>query len=209
MRFARADEPTLPGCDWVEQQWDAPGTDALLVLAKIQKIPGWPEVVKRFWDVDTRARCPLKAVLLGSAPLLIARGLTESLAERFEVLHLPHWVYAEMRAAFGGSLEQYLFYGGYPGAAPLIDEPARGARYIADALIETTISRDVLLLTRMDKPALLRRLFQLGCHYSGQILSYTKMARPTAGRRQHHDPRARSGTAGRCGGDHGSFEVCQ
>ena len=30
-------------------------------------------------------------------------------------------------------------------------------------------------MTRVDKPALLRRLFQLGCLYSGQILSYQKM----------------------------------
>jgi len=38
-----------------------------------------------------------------------------------------------------------------------------------------TISRDVLLLSRVDKPALLRRLFELGCRYSWQILSYTNM----------------------------------
>jgi predicted AAA+ superfamily ATPase len=114
-------------------------------------------------------------VLLGSAPLLVARGLTESLAGRFEILHLPHWTYAEMRAAFGFTLEQYLFFGAYPGAAPLAKEPARWARYIVDALIETSISRDVMLLARVDKPALLRQLFELACRYSGQVLSYTKM----------------------------------
>jgi predicted AAA+ superfamily ATPase len=91
------------------------------------------------------------------------------------VLHLPHWTFAEMKAAFGWSLDQYLFYGGYPGAAPLVREHQRWARYVIDALIETTISRDVLLLSRVDKPAILRRLFQLGCSYSGQMLSYTKM----------------------------------
>ena len=80
-----------------------------------------------------------------------------------------------MRTAFGWSLEQFLFYGAYPGAAPLVREPARWSRYIRDSLIETTISRDVLLLSRVDKPALLRRLFELGCAYSGQILSYSKM----------------------------------
>jgi hypothetical protein len=103
------------------------------------------------------------------------QGLTESLAGRFEILHLPHWSYAEMRKAFGFSLEQYLYFGGYPGAAPLIKDPQRWRRYLLDALIETTISRDVLLMTRVDKPALLRRLFELGCRYSGQVLSYTKM----------------------------------
>ena len=182
-RFTSADEPTLRGHDWIEQQWeaarlavhDAPRRGAVLVLDEIQKISGWSETVKRLWDEDTRARRSLKVVVLGSAPLLIARGLTESLAGRFEVLHLPHWTFAEMKAAFGWSLDQYLFYGGYPGAAPLVREHQRWARYVIDGLIETTISRDVLLLSRVDKPALLRRLFQLGCSYSGQILSYTKM----------------------------------
>lgn len=182
-RYASADEPTLRGRDWIAQQWEAArlASDAggrqssMLVLDEIQKLPGWSETVKRLWDEDTRARRPIRVVLLGSAPLLIARGLTESLAGRFEVLHLPHWPFMEMQAAFGWTCEQYLFYGGYPGSAALIRAPERWARYIIDSLIETTIARDVLLLSRVDKPAILRRLFQLGCAYSGQILSYTKM----------------------------------
>jgi len=181
--YASADEPTLRGAEWIDQQWDAArllaaeaGTQgALLVLDEVQKVPRWSESVKRLWDADTRARRPLKVVLLGSAPLLVQQGLTESLAGRFEILHLPHWTFAEMRDAFGWNLDRFLFYGAYPGAAPLVDQPARWSRYIRDALIETTIARDVLLLSRVDKPALLRRLFELGCGYSGQILSYTKM----------------------------------
>jgi uncharacterized protein len=182
-RFASADEPMLRGRDWIEQQWEAARLESgdagkrgnVLVLDEIQKIPDWSEIVKRLWDEDTRTSIPLKVVLLGSAPLLISRGLTESLAGRFELLHLPHWSYSEMRAAFGWSLEQYIFHGGYPGSAPLVRDYRRWARYVLDSLIETTISRDVLLLSRVDKPALLRRLFELGCKYSGQILSYTKM----------------------------------
>jgi uncharacterized protein len=182
-RYASADAPTLRETSWVEQQWEAARLEtrdagergAVLVLDEIQKIRGWSELVKRLWDEDTRARLPLKVILLGSAPLLVQDGLTESLAGRFEVLRLLHWSYGEMRAAFGWPLDLYLFHGGYPGAAPLVGEPERWARYILDALVETTISRDVLLLSRVDKPALLRRLFELGCRYSGQILSYTKM----------------------------------
>jgi predicted AAA+ superfamily ATPase len=181
--FASADEPTLRGSDWIDVQWetvrlllrDTGQGGALLVLDEVQKVPHWSETVKRLWDADTRARRPLKVVLLGSAPLLVQRGLTESLAGRFEIVHLPHWTWAEMQQAFDWNVEQYLFYGGYPGAAPLIGEPDRWARYIRDSLIETTIARDVLLLSRVDKPAVLRRLFELGCAYSGQILSYTKM----------------------------------
>ena len=182
-RYASADEPTLRAPPWITQQWEAARLEAqeagrrgvVLVLDEIQKIPGWSESVKHLWDEDTRLRRPLKVVLLGSAPLLVQQGLSESLAGRFEVLRLPHWSFREMKEAFRWSLDQYLFYGGYPGAAPLIGEPARWTRYVLDSLIETTIARDVLLLSRVDKPALLRRLFQLGCSYSGQTLSYTKM----------------------------------
>jgi uncharacterized protein len=182
-RYASADEPTLRGRDWIAQQWEAARLESaaagrrgiVLVLDEIQKISGWSETIKRLWDEDTRAKRRLKVVVLGSAPLLIARGLTESLAGRFEILHLPHWSLTEMQGAFGWNVDQYVFYGGYPGAAPLIRDHARWSRYILDALVETTISRDVLLLSRVDKPALLRRTFELACRYSGQVLSYTKM----------------------------------
>ena len=182
-RYASADEPTLRDGRWIQRQWDvarlladaAGGAGALLVLDEVQKVTGWSDTVKGLWDADTHAGRPLKVVLLGSAPLLVSRGLGESLAGRFERLHLPHWTFAEMRDAFGWSLDRYLFHGAYPGAAPLVDQPDRWTRYVRDALIEPTIARDVLLLSRVDKPALLRRLFDLGCAYSGQILSYTKM----------------------------------
>ena len=181
--YASADEPQLRGPAWITQQWDTArlqaaetgDTGSLLILDEVQKVPQWAEAVKRLWDEDTRRGLRLRVVLLGSTPLLIGQGLTESLAGRFEVLHTPHWSFSEIREAFGWTLDQYLFYGAYPGAAPLIEQPARWARYILDSLIEPTISRDVLLLTRVDKPALLRALFELGCRYSGQILSYNKM----------------------------------
>lgn len=181
--YASADEPSLRDAAWLAAQWDrgrlalAQGgkAGAVLALDEVQKIPAWSETVKRLWDEDTHAGRQLRVVLLGSAPLLIRQGLTESLAGRFEVLHVPHWSFTEMRSAFEFSLDQYLYFGGYPGAATLIGDPVRWRRYLLDALIETTISRDVLLMTRVDKPALLRRLFELGCRYSGQVLSYTKM----------------------------------
>ena len=181
--YASADQPVLRDVSWIGQQWEAARlladeadqNGALLILDEVQKITDWSEAVKAYWDADTHAGRPLKAVLLGSAPLLVQRGLGESLAGRFEVSHLPHWSFAEMREVFGWSLEQYVFYGAYPGAARLARQPARWARYVRESLIEPTISRDVLLLSRVNKPALLRRVLELGCAYSGQILSYNKM----------------------------------
>lgn len=180
--YASADEPTLRDRTWIEQQWDTARlkirgskTGGLLILDEIQKVQGWSNIVKLLWDMDTHAGTPLKVVLLGSSPLLIQSELTESLAGRFEIIPVPHWSLSEMREAFGWDLEQYIFFGAYPGAAPLIEEPERWRNYIVHSLIETTISRDILLMTRVDKPALLRRMFQLGCDYSGQVLSYQKM----------------------------------
>ena len=118
---------------------------------------------------------PLRVMLLGSAPLLVRKGLSDSLAGRFEIVRVTHWTFAEMRDAFGWDLDTYLFYGGYPGAAPLIKRHERWEEYILDAIVETNLSRDILLLNRVEKPALLRQLFRLACSYSGQVLSYTKM----------------------------------
>lgn len=179
VHYASADEPTLQTRTWIEQQWDIARLRAkdgsILALDEIQKIPGWSETVKSLWDTDARKKLNVKVVLLGSSPLLIQKGLTESLAGRFELIPVMHWSFAEMRSAFGWEPEQYLYFGGYPGAAALIPDEKRWARYIIDSLVETTISRDILLMTRVDKPALLRRLFLLGCEYSGWILSYQKM----------------------------------
>jgi predicted AAA+ superfamily ATPase len=182
--YATADEPALKGADWIEQQWEVVRTrlhtdrtagKGVLVLDEIQKLPGWSETVKRLWDEDSANGLPLHVLILGSSPLLIQKGLTESLAGRFEMIHVAHWSFAEMRSAFGLDLDEYVFFGGYPGAAAIRHDYQRWAAYIVDALVETTISRDILLMTRVDKPALLRRLFDLGCSYSGQILSYQKM----------------------------------
>ncbi len=182
--YASADTPTLKSQSWLEQQWETARTKirlrkrkrkGILVLDEIQKITGWSDIVKGLWDEDTASGLSLQVVLLGSSPLLVQQGLSESLAGRFEIIHLPHWSFEEMRDAFGWDIEHYMYYGGYPGSASLISRHQRWASYIIESLIETSISRDILLLTRVDKPALLRRLFELGCGYSGRILSYTKM----------------------------------
>jgi len=183
VHYASADEPTLRGRSWLNQQWDIARLKTaeekksvvLLIIDEVQKISGWSETVKRLWDEDTSNKINLKVVILGSSPLLMQKGLTESLAGRFETIPVMHWSFAEMRDCFDIALEKYIYFGGYPGAARLIKNRQRWIQYIVDSLIETTISRDILLMTRVDKPALLRRLFHLGCEYSGQILSYQKM----------------------------------
>lgn len=182
-RYASADGVAGRDREWIEEQWglgrllarEGGRRGALLVLDEVQKVPGWSETVKRLWDEDTATRTKLRVALLDSSPLLVGRGLTESLAGRFEVLRIAQWDFSEMHDAFGWGLERHVFFGGYPGAAPLVGDEERWRASILDSLVETSVSRDILLLTRVDKPALLRQLFGLGCAYSGQVLSYTKM----------------------------------
>lgn len=182
-QFESADAISAGNSAWVNQVWEAArlrmkmsgASEHLLVIDEIQKIDNWSETVKLNWDRDSREKTNLKVIILGSSRLLIQKGLTESLAGRFEKMHIGHWSFAEMNEAFGWNLEQYVFYGGYPGSASLIADETRWKNYIKDALIETSISKDILMLTRVDKPALLKRVFELGSIYSGQIVSLTKI----------------------------------
>jgi uncharacterized protein len=182
--YVSADEVSAASPVWLQQQWETARIKHksiqhkkgfIFVIDEIQKIHSWSDTVKLLWDQDTGNRLNIKVVLLGSAPLLVQKGLTESLAGRFELLRIPHWSYSEIREAFGFSLEQYIYFGGYPGAAGLISDETRWRHYIRDSLIETTISKDIFMMTRVDKPALLRNLFEIGCSYSGQIVSLNKM----------------------------------
>ena len=168
---------------WISNVWDAARnemdyrqeSERILVIDEIQKIGNWSEVVKKEWDRDTKEKRNLKVLLLGSSRLLLQQGLTESLAGRFELIRMGHWSYREMKEAFGWTLDQYIYYGGYPGTAPLVSNEIRWKRYVKDSLIEAALSNDVLATTNVYKPALLKRLFELGCFYSGELLSLTKM----------------------------------
>ena len=149
--------------------------EILIVIDEIQKIPNWSEIVKKFWDEDTKNKLNIKVVLSGSSRLLLEKGLTESLLGRFEIIHVPHWSFSEMWQAFGISLEEYIYFGGYPGASELIKNENRWKMYIRDSIIEASISKDILMLTQIAKPALLKQLFELGTSYSAQILPFNKM----------------------------------
>ncbi len=168
---------------WIEVQWETARlqkkkkglNDFLFVIDEVQKIDNWSEVIKAQWDKDTFDNKNIKLILLGSSQLMLQKALSESLAGRFEIISMLHWTFNEMNEAFGFNEEQYVLFGGYPGSADLINDEERWKNYIRDSLIETTISKDIFQITRIDKPALLKRLFELGCFYSGQILSYNKI----------------------------------
>lgn len=180
--FSADNVPTMNSA-WISDCWAAVRSlkeikdweSMILVIDEIQKISNWSEVVKKEWDDDTFHDRNIKVLLLGSSRVLLEKGLSESLAGRFEEIRMSHWSYQEMRDAFGFSLDQYLFFGGYPGAATLIDDGDRFSQYIQSAVIEATLNKDILMDTPISKPALLRQTFELGAAYSGELLSLNKM----------------------------------
>ena len=181
--FEVADGIPEDDATWISRVWESArsqyrlrgGGEYLLVIDEIQKMQNWSEAVKREWDLDSFHDVNIKVVLLGSSRLLLKSGLTESLAGRFEMIRMGHWTYKEMHDAFGWNLDQYIYYGGYPGGANLVKNESRWRRYVLDAVVEPAISKDVLMTTIIYKPALLRQLFELGCGYSGELLSLNKM----------------------------------
>ena len=180
--YETADALTGDSRIWLEQIWNTArirvktgAKEVILIIDEIQKVQNWSEVVKLLWDEDTRNKTNIKAILSGSSRLLIQKGLTESLQGRFELIQIPHWTFKEMKEAFGFSLDEYIYFGGYPGPAELIKDEKRWKNYMRDSIIETSISKDILMLTTITKPALLHQLFDLGTLYSSQVLSFTKM----------------------------------
>lgn len=168
--------------DWIRRIWESTRTlmdtrqqtEAVLVIDEIHKIKRWSEIVKREWDADTRGKRQLKLFILGSSRLMLRKGLTESLAGRFELIRLGHWTLQEMEDAFGWTLDEWIYYGSYPGSASLIKDMRRWKKYIKESLVAPAIEKDIILTSNIYKPALMKQLFELGCTYSAELLSLTK-----------------------------------
>lgn len=178
-----ADAVSADDSSWIAERWAEVRSqmafnnygEAILVFDEIHKIDNWSEQVKREWDNDTFRDINIKVVLLGSSRLLLKRELTESLAGRFEIISMGHWSFAEMQEAFGWNINQYVYFGGYPGSAAYIENEARWRRYMREAIVSPAIEKDVLQTSFIYKPVLLNQLFHIGCAYSGELLSYNKM----------------------------------
>jgi predicted AAA+ superfamily ATPase len=181
--FVSADEIIAPTPEWLDSIWqnardemkDKGESELILIIDEIQKIEKWSDVVKKNWDADTLTKINLKVIILGSSRLLLMRGLSESLLGRFFLHYVGHWSFREMSDAFGFSAEEYAWFGGYPGAATYIKDEAVFKDFVRNSIIDPSISKDILMLTLVTKPALLRRLFEMAASYSSQMLSYTKI----------------------------------
>src|SRR5450755_2324548 len=89
-----------PTADWLVLKWMQARAKArnlpdnvpyILAIDEVQKVPRWSEIVKGLWDADRAQQLNMHVVLLGSSPWLMQRGLTESLAGRYELIRMNHW----------------------------------------------------------------------------------------------------------------------
>lgn len=173
--YANADDLLVTDRTWLLEQWQKArlaGTGTLLVIDEVQKIPNWSETLKGLWDKNPGE---LRIVVLGSSSLQIQKGLTESLAGRFELTRVYHWTYAELKCAFGYDLERFLQFGGYPGSVSYENDYDRWYAYLKDSIVEAVIGKDILLNRKVGNPALFRQAFEILCRYPAQEISYTKL----------------------------------
>lgn len=181
--FISADNVEKNNVSWINEVWETARqrmklkktSEYLLVIDEVHKVNNWSEAVKKEWDADTFNDVNIKVVILGSSRLLIKDGLTESLAGRYELIHMSHWSFKEMNEAFGIDLEHYIFFGGYPGGVNFINNETRWRKYIKDGIIAPAIFHDILKTKQVYKPELMKQLFELGCTYSGEEIALTKL----------------------------------
>ena len=181
--FVTADGVSPQNQQWINEVWETARArknfanlpEFLLVIDEVHKVNNWSEAIKKEWDWDTFHDINIKVVLLGSSRLLLKDGLTESLAGRFELIRMSHWTYEEMHEAFDLDLNQYIYFGGYPGSAQYIKDEKRWRSYIKDSIIAPAITQDILMTKTIYKPSLMQQLFFLGCTYSGEEMSLNKI----------------------------------
>jgi len=172
-----ADSPASHNSDFIEAHWLHARTlpePCLLIIDEVQKVSDWSDKIKELFDND-RDKKDIRVFILGSASLSVQTGLSESLAGRFEIVRAPHWQFEEMKSVFNWDLEQFLKFGGYPGAAKYIDDITRWQSYVLDSIVEPVLSRDLGLIINISKPALFRQLFALCMEYPAQEVSYQKL----------------------------------
>lgn len=176
--FCSTDDSLDASQHWLVEHWQAAedlGPGSLLVIDEIQKVTEWSRVIKGLWDKSLRNKRQLKVVLLGSSSLSIQTGLSESMAGRFELTVVPHWSFAESAKEFGYSLDDWLTWGGYPGADLLRNEDARWRSYLTHSIVDAVIGRDILTQRTVKNPALFRQAFAIACSYPAQEISYAKL----------------------------------
>lgn len=166
---------------------------ARVILDEVQRVPELFASLKAVVDRDRR---PGRFVLTGSANVLLAPKLSDSLAGRMELLRLHPLAQCELagiRSGFiaalfsggfkakahgrlGAELAERIVAGGYPAA--LARSAGRRRREWYRAYLETLVQRDVRELARISSLDTLPRLLQLAAGQTARLLNVSELAAP-------------------------------
>ena len=171
--YHSADYPTPLPAEVIAEWWTEAehSPERILAIDEVQKITNWAPALKAAWDRGA----DIKVVVAGSSALFVEKGLTETLAGRFELIRAEHWNYQEAQSVFGQSVAEFIEFGCYPGAVPLLADISRWGAYVRDAIVEPALGRDLLQLHPVASPALLRQVFGAAVALPAQVLSLPKL----------------------------------
>lgn len=176
--YVSADGDIFKASSWVFEQWTLAKQQhpqGLLVIDEIQKIENWSEIIKKLWDEQKQDAQKLQVILLSSSSLQIQKGLSESLAGRYQAHYVYHWSFFESHKAYNLNFQDYLIYGGYPASYPFIKNKIQWLNYVKHSIVEPVIGKDILSSHKVKSPALFKQCFDLICSYPAQEISYTKL----------------------------------
>lgn len=161
---------------WILEKWgEATELGIGIVIDEVQKIPRWSEMIKVCWDGQKLKKNKIKCILLGSSSMSLQQGLSESLTGRFELISAYHWSYEDSKNITKMSFNEYLLYGGYPGSYSFRKDSERWQQYMRSSIVETVISKDILMQAQVKSPGLFRQCFYLLTSLPGQVVSYNKL----------------------------------
>lgn len=182
--YLAADAPDASLPDWWARNWQraialAQRGPALLLVDEVHALPDWSRLLKTSFDEAKRLRLPLHFLLTGSSSLQVVGGARESMAGRFERLHLRQWTARDLVAGFGMSPEaaalHQVRHGAFPASVRLVREPERWRAYIRDAVIDPAIGMDILMLRPVRRPALLRQVLAVCLGHPAEVIALQKI----------------------------------
>ncbi|MSQ89546.1 MAG: ATP-binding protein [Betaproteobacteria bacterium] len=163
-----------------------------VILDEVQRVPELFSTIKLVVD---RNRVPGRFLMTGSANVLLAPKLSDSLAGRIEIQRLHPLAQSEIagrppkflktlfdgrfemkpRPRLGRELASRIAHGGYPAA--LAREPGRRAAWYR-SYVETMVQRDVRDLARIASLDVLPRLLKLTAAQSARLVNISELGGP-------------------------------
>lgn len=183
--YANADNEYTDNRLFIHNAWEKKRRSAnsqLIVLDNIQHIRNWSTLLQAEYEADMAIGKQPRVVLIAASCAPFYRDMeTDFMQQNSTILRLSLWTWADMRDAFGWSLDQYIFFGGYPGLGEIVAKGRPWRNYVRSKLIEPALTNDILIDVRLYKPHVLLQILEEGISYQGEVRSLNGILENTDG----------------------------